>query len=127
MSLSAMRRDRDTPNGLTDFLVVRAIQQLGETGIEELSLNFAAFARWLHSPRGRVERVLARVVRWGNPYFQIESLFASTPSSSRAGNRATCSTTGSPRCRGRRSPRSGSKASCRGPTPAPLGREANAA
>jgi lysyl-tRNA synthetase class 2 len=75
MSLSAMRRDRDTPNGLTDFLVVRAIQQLGETGIEELSLNFAAFARWLHSPQGRVERVLARVVRWGNPYFQIESLF----------------------------------------------------
>jgi lysyl-tRNA synthetase class 2 len=76
MSLSAMRRDRDTPNGLTDFLVVRAIQQLGETGIEELSLNFAAFARWLHSPRGGVERVLARVVRWANPYFQIESLFS---------------------------------------------------
>jgi lysyl-tRNA synthetase class 2 len=76
MSLSAMRRDRDTPNGLTDFLVVRAIQQLGETGIEELSLNFAAFARWLHSPKGRVERVLARVVRWGNPYFQIESLYS---------------------------------------------------
>ncbi len=76
MSLSAMRRDRDTPNGLTDFLVVRAIQALGETGIEELSLNFAAFARWLHSPQGRVERVLARVVRWGNPYFQIESLFS---------------------------------------------------
>ena len=76
MSLSAMRRDRDTPNGLTDFLVVRAIQDLGATGIEELSLNFAAFARWLHSPQGRVERVLARVVRWGNPYFQIESLFS---------------------------------------------------
>jgi lysyl-tRNA synthetase class 2 len=76
MSLSAMRRDRETPNGLTDFLVVRAIQQLGETGIEELSLNFAAFARWLHSPAGRLERVLAQVVRWGNPYFQIESLFS---------------------------------------------------
>ncbi len=76
MSLSAMRRDRDTPNGLTDFLVVRAIQELGMAGIEELSLNFAAFARWLHSPQGRIERVLARVIRWGNPYFQIESLFS---------------------------------------------------
>ena len=53
MSLSAMRRDRDTPNGLTEFLVVRAIEQLGERGIDELSLNFAAFARWLHTPRGR--------------------------------------------------------------------------
>jgi lysyl-tRNA synthetase class 2 len=75
MSLSTMRRDRDTPNGLTDFLVVRAIQELGETGIEELSLNFATFARWLHSPQGRIERVLASVVRKGNSYFQIESLF----------------------------------------------------
>ena len=71
-----MRRDRDTPNGLTDFLVVRAIQLLGAQGCEELSLNFAAFARWLHSPAGRVERLLARVIRWANPYFQIESLYA---------------------------------------------------
>jgi lysyl-tRNA synthetase class 2 len=76
MSLSAMRRDRDTPNGLTDFLVVRAIQLLGEQGCEELSLNFAAFARWLHSPAGRGERLLARVIRWANPYFQIESLYS---------------------------------------------------
>ena len=50
LSLSAMRRDRNTPNGLTDFLVVQAIQALGRTGIEEVSLNLAAFARWLHSP-----------------------------------------------------------------------------
>ena len=42
MSLSFMRRDRETPNGLTEFLVVSAIQLLGERGIEELSLNFAA-------------------------------------------------------------------------------------
>lgn len=75
MSLSAMRRDRDTPNGLTEFLIVRAIEALRERGIEELSLNFAAFARWLHSPASRTERVLARIVRWGNPYFQIESLY----------------------------------------------------
>jgi lysyl-tRNA synthetase class 2 len=75
MSLSAMRRDRDTPNGLTDFLVVRAIQQLGERGTSELSLNFAAFARWLHSPAGRSERALARIIRVANPYFQIESLY----------------------------------------------------
>ena len=28
VSLSLMRRDRDTPNGLTEFMVVRAIEQL---------------------------------------------------------------------------------------------------
>jgi lysyl-tRNA synthetase class 2 len=75
LSLSAMRRDRDTPNGLSQFLVVRAIELLGARGTEELSLNFAAFARLLHSPRGPGERLLARIVRLGNPYFQIESLY----------------------------------------------------
>jgi lysyl-tRNA synthetase class 2 len=75
MSLSAMRRDRDTPNGLTDFLVVESIRQLRDRGVEELSLNFAAFARWLHAPSGRLERCLAAAVRLANPYFQIESLF----------------------------------------------------
>jgi lysyl-tRNA synthetase class 2 len=75
MSLSAMRRDRDTPNGLTEFLIVRAIEALGGAGIEELSLNFAAFARWLHSPRNRLERALGRLARGANPYFQIESLY----------------------------------------------------
>lgn len=76
MSLSSMRRDRDTPNGLSDFLVVRAIQGLGGRGVEELSLNFAAFARWLHSPAGRGERLLGKVVRRADRYFQIESLYA---------------------------------------------------
>ena len=44
--------------------------------MEELSLNFAAFARLLHSPRGRVERA-ARRGSWRsrNPFFQIESLY----------------------------------------------------
>ena len=75
MSLSQMRRDRDTPNGLTEFLVVRAIELLRERGVEELSLNFAAFARLLTHPRGRLERLLARLIRLGNPFFQIESLY----------------------------------------------------
>jgi lysyl-tRNA synthetase, class II len=75
MSLSFMRRERDTPNGLTEFLVVRSIELLRERGIEELSLNFAAFARWLHAPAGPVQRALGRVVRLGNPFFQIESLY----------------------------------------------------
>ena len=75
VSLSFMRRDPETPNGLTEFLVVRAIELLRERGVEELSLNFAAFAKWMHSPSKRHERVLGKLIALGNPYFQIESLY----------------------------------------------------
>jgi lysyl-tRNA synthetase, class II len=75
VSLSFMRRDPSTPNGLTEFLVVRAIELLRERGLDELSLNFAAFAKWMHSPDKRLERVLGKLVAVGNPFFQIESLY----------------------------------------------------
>jgi lysyl-tRNA synthetase class 2 len=75
VSLSFMRRDPDTPNGLTEFLVVRAIELLRERGIDELSLNFAAFAKWMHSPEKRLERLLGKLITLGNPFFQIESLY----------------------------------------------------
>jgi lysyl-tRNA synthetase class 2 len=75
MSLSFMRRDPKTPNGLTEFLVARAIELLRERGIEEVSLNFAAFARVLHSPRSRADRLLGRAIALANPFFQIESLY----------------------------------------------------
>jgi len=75
MSLSSMRRDRETPNGLTEFLVVRAIEGLRERGVEEVSLNFAAFARVMHGPHGPLERLAGRVVALANPLFQIESLY----------------------------------------------------
>jgi lysyl-tRNA synthetase class 2 len=75
MSLSAMRRDRDTPNGLTEFLVVRSIELLRERGIDELSLNFAAFARFMQAPRHAGERLLGRAISLANPFFQIESLY----------------------------------------------------
>ena len=75
VSLSFMRRDPTTPNGLTEFLVVRAIELLRERGLEELSLNFAAFAKWMHSPEKRHERLLGKLIALGNPFFQIESLY----------------------------------------------------
>jgi lysyl-tRNA synthetase class 2 len=75
MSLSLMRRDPKTPNGLMEFLVARSLELLRERGIDEVSLNFAAFARVLHSPRGGAERLLGRIVSLGNPFFQIESLY----------------------------------------------------
>jgi len=75
VSLSLMRRDPATPNGLTEFLVVQAIELLHERGVEELSLNFAAFAKWMHSPEKRLERWLGKLIAVGNPFFQIESLY----------------------------------------------------
>jgi lysyl-tRNA synthetase class 2 len=75
MSLSFMRRDPGTPNGLTEFLVVKATELLRARGLHEMSLNFAAFARWMHSPAKRSERVLGRLIALGNPFFQIESLY----------------------------------------------------
>jgi lysyl-tRNA synthetase, class II len=75
VSLGLMRRDRDSVNGLTEYLVVSAIEMLRERGIEEMSLNFAAFARLLRDPSNLAERTLARLVTLANPYFQIESLY----------------------------------------------------
>ena len=40
-----------------------------------MSLNFAAFARWMHSPEHLAERVLGKLIALGNPFFQIESLY----------------------------------------------------
>lgn len=74
VSLSSMRRERETPNGFTELLVVRAIEELRARGIEEISLNFAGFARWLHAPANGRERLLGRLVSMASRFFQIESL-----------------------------------------------------
>lgn len=74
MSLAFMRRDPNTPNGLMEFLVCTAITELRSRGIERLSLNFAAFGRLLRAPRNARERLVARVIRRGDRWFQISSL-----------------------------------------------------
>jgi lysyl-tRNA synthetase class 2 len=74
VSLGFMRRDRDTPNGVTEFLVVEAARQLGERGIDEFSLNFAAFGRWMREPASLVERALGGGVRALDRFFQLERL-----------------------------------------------------
>ncbi|MGZ4269857.1 MAG: bifunctional lysylphosphatidylglycerol flippase/synthetase MprF [Solirubrobacteraceae bacterium] len=74
VSLGFMRRDRDTPNGVNDFLVVEAARLLGERGIEEFSLNFAAFGRWLREPSNVAERALGRLLRVADRWFQLDRL-----------------------------------------------------
>jgi lysyl-tRNA synthetase class 2 len=74
VSLSLMRRDKDTPNGLTEFLVARGIELLRERGLEEVSLNFAAFSRFIHAPRSKVEQLLGKGLLLADSVFQIERL-----------------------------------------------------
>jgi lysyl-tRNA synthetase class 2 len=74
MSLAFMRRDRDTPNGLSEYLVLEAARLLGERGVEELSLNFATCGRWLRAPANVLERAVASGLRIADRWFQIERL-----------------------------------------------------
>ena len=75
VSLSMMRRDPEAPNGLTEFMIVKAIENFRERGIDEISLNFAAFARLLHSPKGVAERFVKRLLQVADSLFQIERLY----------------------------------------------------
>jgi len=75
VSLSLMRRDHETPNGLTEFLVARGMELLRLEGVEEVSLNFAAFARFIHAPRNLAERLTGRVLLAADAVFQIERLY----------------------------------------------------
>jgi lysyl-tRNA synthetase class 2 len=74
MSLGFMRRRPGTPNGLTEFLVVRAVEGLRDRGIEELSLNFCAFGRWLREPETFPQRMVGWIVPPFDRLFQIQSL-----------------------------------------------------
>jgi lysyl-tRNA synthetase, class II len=74
VSLSLMRRDPQTPNGLMEFLVARGIELLRDRGIEEVSLNFATFARLVHAPCGPLERLTGRALLVADAWFQLERL-----------------------------------------------------
>ncbi len=75
-TLDLMRHDPDAPNGITEFLIVKAATALAERGVRRLSMNFAAWGRLLDPDiqQGMVQRVAAWGIRKANPYFQIESL-----------------------------------------------------
>jgi lysyl-tRNA synthetase class 2 len=75
MSLSIMRRDPSTPNGLMEYLVATAIEHMCERGIEELSLNFAAMTKCIREPEGAFEYVLGRAASALDKYLQVESLY----------------------------------------------------
>ena len=75
-SLSTMRRRRDTPNGLTEFLVVETLAWAKEHDATEVSLNFCALADFLSPERAVTisRRALRRALLAADNVFQLERL-----------------------------------------------------
>jgi lysyl-tRNA synthetase, class II len=69
-SLSSMRRRRDTPNGLMEFLIVETLAWARREGVSEVSLNFSVFAEYLSGDRTVLRTLLLKADR----LFQLERL-----------------------------------------------------
>jgi lysyl-tRNA synthetase class 2 len=76
LSLDATRRFGDEPNGLTEALVVAALQHARERGFAEVSLNFAGFAHVMAAgaAASRGQRALRLALRLFHGRFQLERL-----------------------------------------------------
>lgn len=79
LSLDLMRGDRSAENGLTELMVVTAIQAGPALGVRRVSLNFAVlrsvFARAEQLGAGPVLRLWHRLLRLVSRLWQIESLY----------------------------------------------------
>ncbi|HEY3961487.1 MAG TPA: phosphatidylglycerol lysyltransferase domain-containing protein [Gaiellaceae bacterium] len=75
-SLASMRRRKDTPNGLMEFLITETIDWARENHVVEVSLNFAVFADFLDADEDATR--WTRALRWlllkGDRLFQLERL-----------------------------------------------------
>ena len=75
-SLASMRRRRDTPNGLMEYLIVETVDWARAHAVTELSLNFAVFADFLRAEEGAAWPT--RAARWtllkADRLFQVERL-----------------------------------------------------
>jgi lysyl-tRNA synthetase class 2 len=79
LSLDLMRGDRTAVNGLTELMVVSAIEAAPGLDVRRLSLNFAVlrsvFARAEELGAGPVLRIWHRLLRAASRLWQIESLY----------------------------------------------------
>jgi lysyl-tRNA synthetase class 2 len=76
LSLDAMRRLDDEPNGISDALVAAALAHARDGGCREVSLNFSSFAHVMAAET--LERRIHRLARWAlrrmRHRFQLERL-----------------------------------------------------
>lgn len=79
LSLDLMRRDRDSDNGLMEFMVIELLQRAQEIGITQVSLNFAmfrsVFERGGRIGAGPVLRLWRSLLSFFSRWWQIESLY----------------------------------------------------
>jgi lysyl-tRNA synthetase class 2 len=79
LSLDLMRGDRTADNGLTEFMVVSALEAAPGLGVRRVSLNFAVlrsvFARAEELGAGPVLRLWHRLLMAASRLWQIESLY----------------------------------------------------
>ncbi|MFE3179960.1 phosphatidylglycerol lysyltransferase domain-containing protein [Streptomyces violascens] len=81
LSLDLMRRDRDSENGLIEFMVIELLQRAKEIKITQVSLNFAmfrsVFERGSKLGAGPVLRLWRSLLSFFSRWWQIESLYRS--------------------------------------------------
>ncbi len=79
LSLDLMRRDRDSDNGLMEFMVIELLRRAREIGITQVSLNFAmfrsVFERGARLGAGPVLRLWRSLLSFFSRWWQIESLY----------------------------------------------------
>ncbi|MGW0134054.1 phosphatidylglycerol lysyltransferase domain-containing protein [Streptomyces sp. NPDC003299] len=79
LSLDLMRRDRDSDNGLMEFMVIELLRRAHEIGITQVSLNFAmfrsVFERGARLGAGPVLRLWRSLLSFFSRWWQIESLY----------------------------------------------------
>ncbi|MFJ6791776.1 phosphatidylglycerol lysyltransferase domain-containing protein [Streptomyces angustmyceticus] len=79
LSLDLMRRERNSENGLMEFMVLELIQRAKEVEITQLSLNFAmfrsVFERGSRLGAGPVLRLWRSLLSFFSRWWQIESLY----------------------------------------------------
>ncbi|MET9046105.1 phosphatidylglycerol lysyltransferase domain-containing protein [Streptomyces sp. NPDC048231] len=79
LSLDLMRRDRDSENGLMEFMVLELLRRASEIGVTQVSLNFAmfrsVFERGARLGAGPVLRLWRSLLSFFSRWWQIESLY----------------------------------------------------
>ncbi len=81
LSLDLMRRDRESDNGLMEFMVAGLVEAAPKLGVERISLNFAVFRSVFEEGARIGAGPVLRLWRWlllfFSRWFQLESLYRS--------------------------------------------------
>lgn len=76
LSLDAMRRAPGSPNGLNERMIADIMAYAAERGVDEVSLNFAAFRELFETEeRGALERGRYRAIHLLDRFVKVESLY----------------------------------------------------